>query len=291
MKTSIFLSHNSADKEFVRKLALDLECHGLRVWLDEAEMKIGDSLIEKIREGIDSVNYIAVILSPNSVESKWVQKEIDVAMTLEINGKEIKVLPLMLELCEIPSFLLGKFYGDFTNNDKYEDTLKFLINTMGIVFNRSAVLGLNKGASLGGAIDKAEILNLYVYAKPFHRPFQYIGMAVEDALKEVNGKINVGGNIIVESEDCKMNLEAEGNFINFVEVDIKSSAPCKSDMTFESEPILGCLSINPSELELVRTKTHTHVYYDHKRKLSISVQCFYDDAPLTVSFSPKYYGI
>jgi len=291
MKTSIFLSHNYRDKEFVRKLALDLECHGIRVWLDEAELKIGDSLIEKIRDGIDNVNYVAVILSPNSIESRWVQKEIDVAMTLEINGKEVKVLPLMLELCELPGFLLGKFYGDFTNKNKYEDTFKSLVNTMGIVFNRSAVLGLNNNASLGDAIGKAEILNLYFYPKPFHRPFQYIGMRVEDALKEVNGTINSGGNIIVESDDCYMNLEAEGSFINFVEVDIKNTAPCNIEKTFDPEPILGCLSINPSELDLVRAKIHAHVYYDHKRKLSITVQCLYDDSPLTVSFSTKNYKI
>ena len=289
MTTSIFLSHNYQDKEFVRKLALDLECHGIRVWLDEAELKIGDSLIEKIRDGIDNVNYVAVILSSNSIKSRWVQKEIDVAMTLEINGNEIKVLPLMLEMCELPGFLLGKFYGDFTNEKKYEDPLKLLINTMGVVFNRSAVLGLNQNSNLGEAIDKGEILNLYFYSKPFHRPFQYIGMKVTEALVEVKGSLNKGGNIVVESEDCRMYLEAEGAFVNYVEVEIKKTAPCNLKEKFDSEPVLGCLSINPSELDLVKEKTHCHVYYDHKRKLKISVQCIEDGAPLIVSFSAKYY--
>lgn len=289
MKTSIFLSHNYQDKKFVKKLALDLECHGIKVWLDEAELKIGDSLIEKIRDGIDNINYVAVILSPNSIKSRWVQKEIDVAMTLEINGKAIKVLPLMLEICELPGFLLGKFYGDFTNERKYEDSLKLLINTMGIVFNRSAVLGLNQNSNLGEAIDKSGVLNLYFYQKPFHRPFQYIGMKVTDALTEVKGSINKGGNIIVESKDCSMFLETEGSFISYVEVDIKKTAPCNLNEKFDSEPVLGCLSINPSELDLVKEKTHCHVYYDHKRKLKISVQCIENGASLSVSFSAKYY--
>ena len=51
--TSIFLSHNSQDKPFVRELARDLEAHGIRVWLDEAEINVVDSLIEKFSEGID----------------------------------------------------------------------------------------------------------------------------------------------------------------------------------------------------------------------------------------------
>jgi hypothetical protein len=96
MTVNVFLSHNHADKEFVRKLAKDLDGHGMRYWLDEAEMKIGDSLIQKIREGIDSVDFFAVILSPNPVNAPWVVNELDIAVNYQINGKPIKVLPLLL---------------------------------------------------------------------------------------------------------------------------------------------------------------------------------------------------
>lgn len=100
MITSVFLSHNHADKPFVRKLARDLECHNVKCWLDEAEMKIGDSLIQKIRDGIDDVEYFAVILSPNSIKAPWVINELDVAMNYQINGRSIKVLPIMLKECD-----------------------------------------------------------------------------------------------------------------------------------------------------------------------------------------------
>ena len=49
----IFLSHTSKDKPFVRKIASILDVHGVNYWLDEAEIKVGDSLIGKIRSGID----------------------------------------------------------------------------------------------------------------------------------------------------------------------------------------------------------------------------------------------
>ena len=39
--SSIFLCHSSQDKFFVRKLAEALRNEGVRVWLDEAEIKIG----------------------------------------------------------------------------------------------------------------------------------------------------------------------------------------------------------------------------------------------------------
>lgn len=55
MPVSIFLSHNVADKPFVRRIARDLDNQGVRCWVDEAEIKVGDSLIEKIRQGIDKL--------------------------------------------------------------------------------------------------------------------------------------------------------------------------------------------------------------------------------------------
>lgn len=48
--STVFLSHNHVDKPFVRKLAADLEAHGVKCWLDEAEMSIGDSLIKKLEK-------------------------------------------------------------------------------------------------------------------------------------------------------------------------------------------------------------------------------------------------
>ena len=291
MKPSVFLSHNTNDKNFARKLALDLECQGVKVWIDEAELKVGDSLIEKIREGIDKVDYVVAILSSNSIASAWVKKELDVAMTLEINGKQIKVLPLMLEQCDPPGFLLGKFYADFTHESNYIDSFELLMNSMGLVLNKSALLGKTKITNLDQATKKASDRLLLIYPKPFYRPFQYIGMTLSDAAKAVNGKPNKAGSIVIDSEDCHMFLEAEGNYISYVEVDLKKTEPCIQNQEFDSDPILGSFSINPSELDLIYKKAHYHKYYDHKRKLKVSVTCSFDGGPLSVGFSSKYYGM
>ncbi|MCL2041490.1 MAG: toll/interleukin-1 receptor domain-containing protein [Bacteroidales bacterium] len=48
MKYDVFISHSSKDKEFVRKLAKDLQRNGIEVWLDEWTLKIGDSFAESI---------------------------------------------------------------------------------------------------------------------------------------------------------------------------------------------------------------------------------------------------
>ncbi|WP_245738920.1 toll/interleukin-1 receptor domain-containing protein [Nitrosomonas marina] len=109
MSKSIFLSHTHADKAFVRKLAADLEAHGVRYWLDEAEIKVGQSLIKKIRQGLDGVDFVAAILSPDSIASPWVQRELDVAMNQEISGRQVKVLPILYRPCELPAFYWANF--------------------------------------------------------------------------------------------------------------------------------------------------------------------------------------
>jgi hypothetical protein len=291
MTVSVFLSHNYQDKPFVRKLAQDLEAHGVKYWLDEAEMKIGDSLIKKIRDGIDNVNYFAVILSPNSVDAPWVENELDVAMNLQISGKPIKVLPILLEKCELPGFLVGKLYADFQAEENYQSSLKVLLNSIGIVFNKN-VLNLELPShNLGTATDSAFAKAIPLLSKPFHRPFQYIGLSIQKAEEAVGVSSNEVGNIIADNDHCHMLLEAEGNFIGYVSADIKATEPHYLNQEFDSEPMLGAFSISVSELEIAEKQTHCHTYYDHKRRLKVSVSCADDGGPISVAFSSKYYGM
>lgn len=145
--------------------------------------------------------------------------------------------------------------------------------------------------TLSDAINKAINYGLSVLNKPFYRPFQYIGMSIKEAAQAVGGKPNEARNIIINTEQCHLLLEAEGNFISYADIELKKTAPWSQSRSFDSEAILGVLSINPSELELVRKQTHYHTYYDHRRKLKIGVSCQYEGAPLSVGFSSKYYGM
>jgi HEAT repeat protein len=109
----VFLSYSSDDRRFAERLARDLVDHRLRVWWDRWEMKVGDSLVSKIQEGIQSSSWLAVVLSPNSVESNWVKRELASAIIDEISSDQVRVLPLLLADCSIPPFLRDKIYADF----------------------------------------------------------------------------------------------------------------------------------------------------------------------------------
>jgi len=127
---SIFMSHSSKDKFFVRSLAEHLRKYGIKVWLDEAEINIGDSLTEKIGEAIESTDYVGVVLSHNSINSEWVQRELQIALQKEIKGKKVVVLPILIEAVEIPPFLKDKLYADFTSTDKFENELSKLLRAL-----------------------------------------------------------------------------------------------------------------------------------------------------------------
>ncbi|PML77854.1 toll/interleukin-1 receptor domain-containing protein [Enterovibrio norvegicus] len=129
--STVFLSHSHADKPFARKLAASLRAAGHGVWIDEAEINIGDSLVEKIREGLDQVDYVAAILSSASIDSPWVTRELDIASNREIEEGRVVVLPLLVEKVDLPGFLKGKFYGDFTDESQYEHVVALLNRQLG----------------------------------------------------------------------------------------------------------------------------------------------------------------
>lgn len=127
---SVFLSHNSADKPFVRRLSNDLEALNIQTWVDEAEMLIGDSLIEKIQAAISLTDFVAVVLSRNSVNAPWVKRELEMALSLETSGHATLILPLRIDSCEVPLFLAGRKYSDFSDKERYLAELDLLARSV-----------------------------------------------------------------------------------------------------------------------------------------------------------------
>lgn len=124
----VFLSHSSFDKAFVLSLAVDLKSYGFDVWLDEWEILAGESIPSKINDGLKECDYLMLILSPNAVLSKWVEKEWQAKYWEEIEHGHIKLIPVLYQKCEIPTLLKMKKYVDFTND--YTTGLQDICNSM-----------------------------------------------------------------------------------------------------------------------------------------------------------------
>lgn len=94
----VFISHASEDKEeVVRPLANALVQRGLKVWYDEFELKIGDSLRRKIDRGLANSRFGVVVLSRDFIKKGWTNYELDGIISKAVSGEQI-MLPIWHEI-------------------------------------------------------------------------------------------------------------------------------------------------------------------------------------------------
>lgn len=90
MKYDVFISHASENKdEVARPLAAQLESLGLRVWFDECQLTLGDSLRRSIDKGLIESRFGVVILSPAFFAKEWPNKELDVLLAEKMGVKRL----------------------------------------------------------------------------------------------------------------------------------------------------------------------------------------------------------
>jgi internalin A len=106
--TKVFISYGHDDKEFTQKLASELGKQIIEPWWDFDSLKGGHNWQKEIQQGIKLCDFFLVVLTPKSVESEWVTKEIMYA-----NEYKKTIIPLMLKSCERPISIIEKQYIDF----------------------------------------------------------------------------------------------------------------------------------------------------------------------------------
>lgn len=121
----VFISHSSKDKQFATWISVDLANRGHDPWLDEWKVRAGESILAKISEGIESCDFVVVVLSENAVVSHWVEREWQAKYWDEVSKGKIQVIPALLRKCKIPVLLRTKKYANFSvsYNDGLEDLL------------------------------------------------------------------------------------------------------------------------------------------------------------------------
>lgn len=93
-KYDVFISHASEDKDdLVRPLAIALQDEGLNVWYDEFELRIGDSLRQKIDKGLANSRFGIVVLSKSFIKKGWTNYELDGIVTKANSGEQV-ILPI-----------------------------------------------------------------------------------------------------------------------------------------------------------------------------------------------------
>ena len=95
MQHDVFICHASEDKEeFVRPLAERLTQQLIDVWYDEFSLSIGDSLTQKIDEGLAKSRFGIVVLSPSFFNKPWAKRELNGLTAREMIEKKNLILPI-----------------------------------------------------------------------------------------------------------------------------------------------------------------------------------------------------
>jgi len=94
---SCFISYSSKDDDFAQRLHADLQQQGVRCWFAPKNMKIGDKIRQTIHHSIQSQEKLLLILSENSVESAWVETEVETAFEKERKQGQPVLFPIRLD--------------------------------------------------------------------------------------------------------------------------------------------------------------------------------------------------
>ncbi|ALG10043.1 toll/interleukin-1 receptor domain-containing protein [Kibdelosporangium phytohabitans] len=102
---AVFISYRSTDHAEAERLAVDLRGHGHQVWLDTWELRPGDSVVQKMDDGLAAAQYLVLCYSTNSTRSPWQSREWMSALHRQVSGKGVKLLPVILAGGEAPAIL------------------------------------------------------------------------------------------------------------------------------------------------------------------------------------------
>lgn len=133
-RNAIFVSYSRKDKVFARFLANRLRKEGAKVWVDEGELNIGQSLWSTIAQTVGRVRFVVAIISRNSIRSRWVRKELALAMHREItSSKDAFVIPILIDDARMPIALSDKLFCDLSvKSPDWEFQFFMLLRALGL---------------------------------------------------------------------------------------------------------------------------------------------------------------
>jgi transcriptional regulator with XRE-family HTH domain len=130
----VFLSHRGTNKEIVRELAADIEAETfgdrpLTVWLDEAEIRPGQSIPSLVNSGLETSRFIALVMTPDYFEAKsgWTDAEWHAALHNDPDNRRGRILPLLMQDCPYVPYLLRHLRAIDLRRHRYSEGLKELL--------------------------------------------------------------------------------------------------------------------------------------------------------------------
>ena len=97
LPNKVFLSHSNRDRSFANKVAEVLRAHGVPVWYSSTNILGAQQWHDEIGKALARSDWFAVVLSPHSVKSQWVKRELLYA--LADARYEGRIVPILYRTC------------------------------------------------------------------------------------------------------------------------------------------------------------------------------------------------
>lgn len=112
----VFISYSHQEQDWVRAQLLPrLEQSGLRVCIDDRDFEIGVPGLINMERAVEQSRRTLLVLTPNWIAGEWTDFEALLTQTGDPVGRRRKLIPLLLEPCQLPQRLAMLTYIDFTN--------------------------------------------------------------------------------------------------------------------------------------------------------------------------------
>ena len=122
----IFIAYSRKDLPFVEQLAKDLKNSGFDVWFDVSGLGGGSRWGAEIENSIKNSQFVIVVLSPESIESEWVERE-----TLLAGKLKRKIIPLVYRTSEIPLIYLNLQHID-VQGENYQQNFPEILRALSV---------------------------------------------------------------------------------------------------------------------------------------------------------------
>ncbi|MEG4304198.1 TIR domain-containing protein [Microcoleus sp. D3_18a_C4] len=114
LMTQVFISYSEQDRETMEKIRNSLRRESLTVWTNITDIQTGEDFQRAIDRGIEQTDNLVYLVSPDSVQSEFVRKELEYAVSL--HKRLIPILVRETPPESIPKALQGVQYIDLTDN-------------------------------------------------------------------------------------------------------------------------------------------------------------------------------
>lgn len=118
----LFISYSHADKETVSTIVAYMKSHGFNCWWDEQEIDIGDSIVERVHQGIQECTLAIVFLSHATESAMFAKHELRTFLQEKIYNQKDWFLVRLDDVNpdKIIEGLSAYKYFDYFGNNKQE---------------------------------------------------------------------------------------------------------------------------------------------------------------------------